>query len=227
MPAVSRSIKNIRQTNSERSGDSPKSPMIYRLALFDLGGVVVEFDADRVVHQVSQLLGRSFDEVQQVIYHQELLLPFELGQITPQAYYAGVKDRLKLSWTYEQFVRFWNDIFVENREVIAIMQRVREHHTLMALSNTNTLHVQHLRATIPSLAVFHDWVTSCDVGLRKPDPEIYRLALRRAGVPPEQAIYVDDRPELVEAGRSVGLTAIRFESSRQLAQELRALGLDV
>jgi len=201
--------------------------MPYLLALFDLGGVVVEVDADRVVHQVSQLLGRSFDEVQQVIYHRELLLPFELGQITPQTYYAGVKDRLKLSWTYEQFVRFWSDIFVENREVIAIMQRVRECCTLTALSNTNTLHVQHLRATMPSLAVFHDWVTSCDVGLRKPDPEIYRLALKRAGVPPEQALYVDDRPELVEAGRAVGLTAIRFQNSQQLRHDLLALGIDV
>ena len=70
-------------------------------------------------------------------------------------------------------------------------------------------------------------MASCEVGLRKPDPRIYLLALERAGVRPEQAVYVDDRPELVDAGRSVGLTAIRFENSRQLEQDLQAIGLNL
>jgi HAD superfamily hydrolase (TIGR01509 family) len=80
---------------------------------------------------------------------------------------------------------------------------------------------------MPSLTVFDHWVASCEVGLRKPDPQIYLLALRQAGVGARAAIYVDDRPELIEAGRGAGLTAIRFESGPQLEQELRAVGVNV
>ena len=201
--------------------------MSYQLVLCDLGGVVVDVESDRLVHQVSQLLGRSFDDVQQAVYHKDLLLPLELGHITAKAYYERLKKSLKLPWTYEQFARSWNDIFRENIEVTAILQRLRKRHRLFALTNTNELHLAYIRSNVPSLSVIEQWVASCEVGLRKPDPNIYLLALQRAGVRPGEAVYVDDRPELVDAGRSVGLTAIRFESSRQLEQDLQAIGLNL
>jgi putative hydrolase of the HAD superfamily len=201
--------------------------MTYQLVLFDLGGVVVEVESDRLVHQVSQLIGRPFEEVQQAVYHTDLLLPFELGRISATAYYEGLKKRLKLRWTYEQFVRAWNGIFTEHTDVTTLMQRLRKRHRLMALTNTNILHLDHIKASYPSLSVLEDWVASCDVGLRKPDPQFYRLALERAGVRPSEAVYVDDRPEMVEAGRAVGLTAIRFESGRQLNEDLQAIGLNL
>lgn len=201
--------------------------MAYELVMFDLGGVALEVESDRLVHQVAQLMGRTFEEVQRAIYDEELLLPFELGRITPQAYFEGLKERLRLSWTYEQFVKAWNGIFNENRDVTQLMQRLRKRHKLLALSNTNVLHLEHIQSSFPALSIFDHWVASCDVGLRKPDPKIYLLALERAGVRPAAAVYIDDRPELVEAGRGAGLTAIRFENGEQLAQELRAAGLNV
>jgi putative hydrolase of the HAD superfamily len=199
--------------------------MAYQLVLFDIGGVVVEVASDRLVHQVAQLVGRPFDETLQAIYDTELLLPFELGRLHASAYYQGLVDRLGVSWTYEQFVHMWNSIFTEDPGVTQLMRRLRPRHRLTALTNTNALHLAHLRASLPSMSLLHDWVASCEVGLRKPDPAIYRLALERAGVEPQQAIYIDDRPELVEAGQRAGLSAIRFEHSRQLEQALRALGL--
>ena len=201
--------------------------MHYDLVLCDIGGVAVDFDADRLVHQAAQLLTRPFDEVQRAVYHPELLLPFELGSISPAAYYEGLRDRLQLTWTYEQFVRIWNDIFTENRDVTWILERLKARHRLTALSNTNLLHYQHLRASIPSLNVFQDWVVSCEVGMRKPDPKIYFLALERAKVFPRQAVYIDDRPELVDAARSLGISGVRFENSRQLEHDLQAIGLNL
>lgn len=197
------------------------------LILCDLGGVVVHVDADRLVHQVAQLVGRSFEEVHQIVYHDELLLPLELGRIQARAYHGALQARLRLSWSYEQFARQWNDIFAENAEVTGIMRHLRARHRVFALSNTNELHIGHIRGRMPGVAVFDEWIASCEVGLRKPDPDIYRLALARGGARPEQAVYIDDRPELVEAGRRLGLRAIRFESARQLAHDLQALGLDV
>lgn len=201
--------------------------MAYPLVIFDLGGVVVELDSDRLIHQVSRLVGHPFEDVQEVVYHQELLLPLELGRISPQEYYEGLKGKLQLPWTYDQFVRSWNDTLSENTEVTGIIQRLHQHHKLTVLTNTNALHLHYIKTQFPSLSVFHDWVASCEVGLRKPDSEIYRLAVGRADVHPNAVLYIDDRPELVEAGRAAGLTAIRFESGRQLENELRSLGLSV
>mgnify|MGYP001596630118 CR=1 FL=1 len=201
--------------------------MRYTLVICDLGGVVVHFDSDRVIHQMAQLIGRSFDEVQRVVYHPDLLLSFELGRIRPEAYYQGLKEKLQIPWTYEQFVRIWNDIFSENQDVVWVVERLRGRHRLLALTNTNELHLAYLKAAVPSLSLFEAVIASCEVGLRKPDPQIYLLALQRAGVRPHEAVYIDDRPELVDAGRSVGLVGVRFENSQQLEHDLRQLGFNI
>ena len=200
--------------------------MNYDLVIFDLGGVVVQVESERLLQELASLLARPVEQIREVVYHKDLLLPFELGRIGSRDYYQGLKTKLGLSWTYERFVQGWNGIFEENRDVTWIMQRLRKRHKLIALSNTNELHLHYIRTTISSLSVLDDWVASCEVGFCKPDPQIYELALRRGGTRARAAIYIDDRPELVQAGASLGLKAIRFEESRQLEQELQALGLN-
>ena len=199
----------------------------HEAVLFDLGGVVFDVDSDRLLHYVAQTLGKTFEDVERVIYDPKLLLPFELGTISPQAYYEGLRERLGLGWPYEQFVRMWNGLFTPKPDVVNLIGRLSRGYKLLALTNTNDLHIRYIRQSFPALGVFHDWIASSDVGMRKPMPEIYALALQRAGTKPERAIYIDDRPELVEAGRRAGLHAIRFESGSQLEEELKRLGVAV
>ena len=97
--------------------------------------------------------------------------------------------------------------------------------TLVVLSNTNTLHLQHIREGLGFSEIFHAWVASCEVACRKPDALIYAIALKKAGVQAEEALYVDDRPEMVEGGRAAGIEAVRFEDIDQLKQELASRGI--
>lgn len=201
--------------------------MLHQFVLCDLGGVVVEVESDRLMHQVSQLTGKPFEEVQQSVYDEKLLLPFELGRISAKEYFEGLKKSLALRWTYEQFSRAWTEIFRENIETTAILKRLKNRHRLFALTNTNILHLDYIKRNVPSLQVFDGWIASCDVGLRKPDPEMYRHALAHTGARAEQTIYIDDRPEMVEAGKGAGLIAIRFQSGKQLEQDLQSIGLNL
>ncbi len=199
--------------------------MAIEAVLSDLGGVLVECESDRLMFQVSQALGRPFDEVLKAVYHEELLLPFELGQISSEEYYAGLKKRIPLPWTHDQFVHFWNDMITEKREMTELLPAIRKQCKLIALSNTNVLHLEYIQKTFPARRAFHDWIASCAVGCRKPQPEIYALALKRVGVASERTVYIDDRPEMVEAGKKAGLIAIRFENRAQLERELSKVGM--
>src|SRR5262245_5949901 len=122
--------------------------MLHQFVLCDLGGVVVDVESDRLVHQVAQLTGKSFEEVQAAVYHEQLLLPFELGRISAKEYYDGLQKSLKLRWSYEQFARAWTEIFRENIETTAILQRLKKRHRLFALTNTNTLHLEYIKQTV-------------------------------------------------------------------------------
>jgi putative hydrolase of the HAD superfamily len=68
-------------------------------------------------------------------------------------------------------------------------------------------------------------MSSCYLGLRKPDLAIYRRALDILGRPAERILFIDDREENVAAARVAGMNAIRFEGAGQLRRELVSLGV--
>lgn len=84
-----------------------------------------------------------------------------------------------------------------------------------------------IRDTYPVFGEFDGIVVSGEEHLLKPDAAIYRCLIDRYGLQPEESIFIDDNAANVEAARGVGMKALRFESARQLADELRnTYGLD-
>ena len=76
------------------------------------------------------------------------------------------------------------------------------------------------------LARFLAWsFVSCETGLRKPDPEVFRHAARALGLRPEDCLLIDDRPENCAAAERLGMPAIVFEDAAQLRAEFVRRGL--
>jgi epoxide hydrolase-like predicted phosphatase len=81
---------------------------------------------------------------------------------------------------------------------------------------------QYWKESIP-LDLFDLIVDSCDVGLRKPDPAIFRLTCERLGVTPDAAVFLDDTRRHVETARSIGLHAILVRDPLGALAELDAI----
>jgi len=69
-------------------------------------------------------------------------------------------------------------------------------------------------------------VWSFQLGIAKPDPEIYRHTLAKLGTRPEETLFIDDKLENIEAARALGMKAIQFFSVEELRADLIAAGLD-
>lgn len=112
---------------------------------------------------------------------------------------------------------------VYHDEVWALAARFRAAggHTAL-LSNSGPEVMARVRAEHPLEARFDVVVISCEVGLAKPDPRIFRLCLERLGLPAGAALFVDDRADNVEAAAGVGLQTLRFDGPDAL-DRLRAL----
>ncbi|MEO1482315.1 MAG: HAD family phosphatase [Myxococcota bacterium] len=77
-----------------------------------------------------------------------------------------------------------------------------------------------------ALSRYLEWTfVSCNLGVRKPDPQIYTRACDHLGIAPGDALFIDDREDNCEGALAVGLDAIRFESTATLAQALEARGV--
>jgi putative hydrolase of the HAD superfamily len=74
---------------------------------------------------------------------------------------------------------------------------------------------------------FNVSVVSCDVGLKKPDPRIYKLTLKKLGLKAEECVFIDNKMENIRAARKLGMKGILFKNNRQLIKDLGKLGVGV
>ncbi len=90
---------------------------------------------------------------------------------------------------------------------------------------SHELYHAHAPARFGFLGLLDHVVVSGTEQIAKPDPAIYLLAARRSGLPPEQLVFVDDKPGNVAAAEAVGMAGVVFTDAAALRADLRALGL--
>lgn len=94
------------------------------------------------------------------------------------------------------------------------------------ISNFSRAKFDLARSVFPFLDEFDDLLISGDVGLVKPDPEIFELLVARCDLVPERAVFIDDSAANIETARRLGFATIHFEERTiDLATELVRLGV--
>lgn len=106
---------------------------------------------------------------------------------------------------------------VLNQEMIEYIARLKQKGLQLALlSNMPPEIMAYLKANSPWLDYFDQTVFSCQVKWCKPEPAIYRYCLERMGLEAAQCLFIDDRPENIQAALNCGIRALRYETLTQL-----------
>jgi putative hydrolase of the HAD superfamily len=150
---------------------------------------------------------------------------FHVGELAGDALRSAVCGIAGRELGEREFLALWNSHFRIHDEVLPLVEGLLGRVKLLLLSNTEAFHFEHLRPRLPILSRFDGLVVSHEVGLAKPDPEIFREALRRAGTRPEATAYFDDVPRYVEASRALGIEGRVFSDAAAFRRDLRELGL--
>ena len=199
-----------------------------RAILFDIGRVLVGVDVSRVSGGLTAGPALSPSELWFALENDPRWPDWQEGRISPRDWYLHVSQRLRVALSFEQFAEVWNRaIAPEPIQDDAFLERLAKRYRLALLSNTDPIHVAHLQSTFAFFRLFPVRIYSCTVGVRKPNPLIYREALRACKVRASQAVYIDDIPAYVEAARVLGISGIHFQSPQQLVGDLRSLGIEV
>jgi len=194
--------------------------------IFDLGQVLVRFDNRLFFERIAAATDRSIEDIHAATHeNDELLRLFDTGRIPPEEFYERAAEALGLDIGFGDFFVAYNDVFSVIVPSLALAKRLKPRTKLVLLSNTDVMRYTHIDETFPELRIFDATVLSFRFGRMKPDPEIYREALRRAGTTAERAVFIDDLAENVAAAERLGITGILFTSPETLESELSRLGL--
>ena len=198
--------------------------MPIRAVIFDLGGVLVRTENPAPRARLAERLGMSPAELSRIVFDEDSAYRATLGAITTQEHWEAVRRKLGLS--PEEFpavpVEFWGGDTLD-RDLVDYLHALRPRYKTALLSNAwDDLH-QVLEEYWKITDAFDEIIISAEVGLLKPDPRIYQLALERLNVEPQEAVFVDDFPENVAGARAVGIRAIQFRDSGQARAEVEAM----
>ncbi|ADW75967.1 MULTISPECIES: glucose-1-phosphatase [Rahnella] len=187
------------------------------LYIFDMGNVIIDIDFKRVLGVWSHLSGTPLATLTERFSMGEVFQKHERGEISDEQFAADLCHEMGIALSFEQFSAGWHAVFVGLRpEVIALFQKLREEgHRVVVLSNTNRLHLDFWPHHYPEIEANTDAMyLSQNLGMRKPEPEIFRHVLEKEGFTADQAVFFDDVAENIEAARNAGIEAVWVEDNQ-------------
>jgi HAD superfamily hydrolase (TIGR01509 family) len=205
------------------------SPQI-RAIIFDIGRVLVRVDIGRAMSALGSGLSMSSTELWAAIEKDPRWPDWQEGRMSARDWHLHLTRRLGVALTFEQFTQAWNQALEpEALQADALFEALKKNHRLALLSNTDPIHVAYLESNFSLFRYFPApaRIYSCRFGVSKPNPLLYREALRACKTKAGEAVYIDDVAAYVEAARNLGIWGIQYQGRQELLEELRRLGIEV
>ena len=196
-----------------------------RALFWDVGGVLLtnawdHQERDQAVERF--LLSKSEFDTR----HKELVPAFEEGKLTLDEYLERVIFYEPRRFSKEDFKQFLFSLSRPKPQSLELARALHAKYLMGTINNESRELNQYRIAHYGLTEIFDLFVSSCFVGLRKPDERIYRLALDLTQRTPEECCFIDDRPENIEPATKVGMKTVLMKDPQQLRRDLESLGVE-
>ena len=194
----------------------------------DVGGVMLTNGWDRKSRKLAaSTFDLNFDELEE--RHHLTFDTYEEGKLSLDDYLNRIVFHAPRPFTQDEFRAFMFEQSQPFPEMIELVCRLKERHRLKVavVSNEGRELTEHRVQTF-GLGKFVDFfVSSCFVHYRKPDTDMFRIALDIAQVDPKEVVYIDDRSMFAEVARGLGINGILHTGYETTRKELAEFGLSV
>jgi glucose-1-phosphatase len=201
--------------------------------IFDFGGVICGLDIARTEKKFKEFgpakLTDPASQKESANVFEKLVEHLETGAITPDQFRQAIRDHYLNPPTDEAIDETWNAMLLPiSDERIHLLQVLRNRYRIFLLSNSNKIHMAKYLPDFQRQTGYHDFndlfekaYFSCEVGLKKPEPEIYRFVLSDSRLKPEESLFIDDMPENVKGAESVGIKGFHLINGTQITDLFR------
>jgi len=182
------------------------------------GFLAYQEEAGVSLEDLGHAMARSADE-----HGDHPLFVLERGEITEAEFWSRIDRHIADGFDLDRLRALFFECLEPNERMIGFVRELRGRGVRAALLTNNVREWEPLwRAKLPEVdELFEVIVDSAFVGMRKPDPAIYRLTLERLGdVGAARCVFVDDLEPNCETARELGMAAVRFESTDQAIPEI-------
>ena len=199
-----------------------------RQVIFDIGQVLLEFDPGRMVRAVTG------DEADGALLRREIFSHADWNRLDrgeeDETVFASMKTRLpeRLHPLADQIMAGWHNSVRPKADTGELVRELHEMGYPLYLLSNAPHRFRRFQDSVPGFGVMTGVMLSCEEGLLKPDPALFRRLFERFGLQPEECFFIDDSPLNVEAAQWCGMGAFQFRQDiTELRAALRAAGVPV
>lgn len=198
----------------------------FDVILFDVGGVLLTNGWD---HRERAAAVKQFklDAPELEAHHERLAATWERGEISLDQYLNEAVFYEPRAFSRDEFFDFMlaQSKLLPDGAMEVLKELAASNHCMVGALNNEARETNEFRfGKFELRQYFKVALSSCYVGLRKPDAAIYRRALDILGTPPQRVLFIDDREENVAGAVAAGIKGIRFTGEVPLWKELKQLG---
>lgn len=201
--------------------------MAIKFLFLDIGNVMLNNGWDRKGRQASvEKFGLDAAELDE--RHHLTFDTYEEGKIALDEYLRRTVFYTDRSFTMDEFKQYMMQLSQPIPEMIELFKSLKtKHHLKLAVVNNEGRELNDYRINKFGLVDFIDFfISSCFVHIRKPDTDIFSLALDVAHAKPEEVVYIDDRAMFVHVAQRMGLNGIVHSAIDDTKAKLASFGLD-
>jgi putative hydrolase of the HAD superfamily len=194
----------------------------------DIGGVMLSNGWGHISRKLAaETFHLNYDDMQS--RHKLTMVTYEEGKLTLDEYLKWVVFYEKRDFTPDQFRNFMFTQTTPRMDMIGFIKQLKEKYKLkIAVINNEGRELNDYRIKKFQLNNFVDFfISSCFVHLRKPDADIFRLALDIAQLQAEQAVYIEDLQMFVDVAMDLGIRSIRHKNYLSTSEALAEMGLTI
>lgn len=194
--------------------------------IFDWGGVITDLHFQFTKDAFRSMGLFIFDEHVPHDPLNNVFIPFETGRITTNEFHNRLQELAGTQVSDEMIDNAWNAMLgnlPEDRW--KILERAGKFYRTFLLSNTNAVHVPYYFKKIQEMYgvpgythLFEKTYFSFELGMRKPDAEIFEYVLRDSHLMPEETLFIDDFIENIESAKRLGMHTVHIQPPITLTQ---------
>lgn len=186
--------------------------------IFDLCGPILTIDINLINHALKQY-GILTPDAYQQLHKAQITERFEAGQLEPHDFCNEVRHTLHSNISDEQIFDSWNTLITDFPvRHIELLKRLKSRYRLFLLSNSDIINAHFFTEWMNKHAgfdfigdVFEHAYFSWETGLRKPNPDIFRLITNRHLLNPKETLMIDDSPKHVAGAATAGLNSLLLQ----------------
>lgn len=194
--------------------------------IFDLGNVIIDLDFNRTESKLSEF-GLSFLRASKEDHRK--FLEFEIGAISEDDFLDHFVQKSMHPVDTITLIKAWTAMLLDiPAERLRMLARLKRKYQTLILSNTNAVHIRWLDEYlsryhhIKSISqIVHKAYYSHEVGMRKPDPEIFNYIIRDRGLIPRHTYFFDDDPENIKSAQMLGIQSFHVPNGNSILEVVR------